>query len=168
MPPKEIERKWLVAQMPENLQDFPVAYIKQAYVAIDPAGVIVRIRQKNQTYLLTFKGPGLIERTEIEFAILPSVFNDLWALSNNRMLEKERYYIPFNGFTIELDVFRGKLKGLVMAEIEFPSIEAANILSNTPAWFGKEVTGDYRYTNAFLAGIDGLNGKTTVTVHVPL
>ena len=49
--------------------------------------------------------------------------------------------------TIELDVFDEPYKGFVLAEVEFPDEETA--AAYVPAgWFGEEVTGDRRYSNA--------------------
>ena len=50
----------------------------------------------------------------------------------------------------ELDVFKGKLEGLVCLEIEFDSVEEANSF-NVPGWVKKEVTNDIRYTNSELS-----------------
>jgi CYTH domain-containing protein len=52
--------------------------------------------------------------------------------------------------TIELDVFRGGLSGLCVAEVEFPSEEEAAAFS-PPDWFGREVTDDERFKNKSLA-----------------
>jgi adenylate cyclase len=46
----------------------------------------------------------------------------LWRLTVGRRLEKTRYRIPLGRLTIELDVFHGKLRGLIVAEVEFASM----------------------------------------------
>jgi hypothetical protein len=48
----------------------------------------------------------------------------------------------------EIDVFKGKHRGLVIAEIELPTERAR---FERPQWLGKEVTGEKRYYNATLA-----------------
>ncbi len=51
---------------------------------------------------------------------------------------------------IEIDIYKGKLEGLVSAEIEFDNeIEADSF--EFPEWFGKELTSDIRYKNINLA-----------------
>ena len=45
---------------------------------------------------------------------------------------------------------RGKLEGLVTAEVEFPDEDAANQF-RAPDWLGREVTGDDQYSNQSLA-----------------
>jgi CYTH domain-containing protein len=48
----------------------------------------------------------------------------------------------------EIDVFTDKNEGLIIAEIELTSEEQKFVL---PDWVEKEVTGDIRYYNSFLA-----------------
>ena len=60
--------------------------------------------------------------------------------------------IPYQGYTIELDVFENDLSPLVLAEVEFETEEEANTFT-PPEWFGKDVTFDGRYHNSFLSGI---------------
>jgi len=67
-----------------------------------------------------------------------------------RIVKKTRYYIPYNNVQIELDIFEGKLEGLVVAEVEFKSFDdIKNFI--TPSWFGLDVTDDKRYKNKNLA-----------------
>ena len=53
-------------------------------------------------------------------------------------IERKTGKLP--GLTIQLDVYRRKLEGLVVAEVEFPDEEAACDF-RAPAWLGREVTG---------------------------
>ena len=57
----EIERKFLVKQIPEGCTSFPCRQIEQAYLNTDP---VVRIRRDNDDYYLTYKGKGLLSREE--------------------------------------------------------------------------------------------------------
>ena len=54
------------------------------------------------------------------------------------------------GATIEVDVYGGAHDGLVVAEIEFPSVAASESFA-PPDWIGEEVTGDDRWSNRALA-----------------
>ena len=60
----EIERKFLVKKenLPRNLKQYPRKVIQQGYLCTDP---VVRIRQSNDSYYLTYKSKGLLAR---EFA----------------------------------------------------------------------------------------------------
>ena len=46
----EIERKFLVTRLPENLSDYAYHNIEQAYLCTDP---VVRIRRQDEEYYLT-------------------------------------------------------------------------------------------------------------------
>ena len=53
----EIERKFLVKKLPEDLEQYPFSTISQAYVSTDP---VIRVRQKDESYILTIKGEGFL------------------------------------------------------------------------------------------------------------
>ena len=63
---------------------------------------------------------------------------------------KKRYLIPYDKYTIELDVFENEYQGLIIAEVEFKSMEEADAFA-PPEWFGEDVSKDKNYTNAHLA-----------------
>jgi adenylate cyclase len=63
-------------------------------------------------------------------------------------LLKDRYVLECHGLTWEVDEFSGENQGLVIAEVELPDEGFKLVL---PDWIGKEVTGDKRYYNAYLA-----------------
>jgi len=52
---REIERKFLVRQLPEKLKHHRHWPIEQGYLATEPAGRQVRVRKKGKTASLTFK-----------------------------------------------------------------------------------------------------------------
>jgi CYTH domain-containing protein len=110
----------------------------------------VRIRAQDDRFTLTVKrGSGLV-REEYEVPLEARQFEALWPATEGQRVEKCRHRIGHDTLTIELDVFGGSLAGLVLAEVEFASVEAASAFQ-PPAWFGAEVTTDGRYTNASLA-----------------
>ena len=57
----EIERKYLVASLPEGYEACPFHTIEQAYLCTEP---VVRIRQEDNDYYLTYKSKGLLVREE--------------------------------------------------------------------------------------------------------
>jgi adenylate cyclase len=143
----EIERKFRVRQMPESLGDG--TQLRQAYLAVD-GGVEVRVRDKGGTYVLTVKGGRGVERTEVEVDVDGASFDELWALAPDRRIEKIRHEIDVGGHTAEMDVYAGPLEGLVVVEVEFASRDDAEAFV-PPEWFGEELTGDPRWSNAALA-----------------
>jgi adenylate cyclase len=62
-------------------------------------------------------------------------------------LSKTRYRIPAGKHEFEVDVFHGKLDGLVVAEVELASESDVVAL---PEWIRAEVTSDFQYKNTSL------------------
>lgn len=157
----EIERKYTLKQLPDNLEEYQCILIEQGYLCTNP---IVRIRQLNDEYVLTYKSKKGIDRSkttaivnhEIEAPLTKSAYEHLREKVDNHLITKRRYLIPLEGnLKIELDVFDGHLKGLYFAEVEFPSEEAANEFQ-PPEWFDQDVSMDGRYSNSHLSKISGL------------
>jgi CYTH domain-containing protein len=148
----EIERKFLVTELPSDVDRYPAEPVEQGYLAITEQGVEVRLRRRADRTLLTVKsGPGLV-RVEEEIPIEERRFTSLWPLTEGRRVTKRRHLVPLGpeGLVAELDVYTGELDGLLTAEIEFPS-EAASAAFVPPPWLGAEITGDARYANQSLA-----------------
>ena len=82
-----------------------------------------------------------------EAALTKESYEHLLEQIDGHAITKRRYLIPLEPYTIELDVFYGHMEGLIMAEVEFPSVEEANNF-NPPSWFGVDVTEDRRYHNS--------------------
>ena len=147
---REIERKFLVKPLPEKLKrrrHYPIA---QGYLASEPGGRHVRLRKKGKTASLTFKVGRGAHREEREVKLSPKQFAALWPGTAGRRLRKLRYEIPWRNLMIEIDVYRGKHSGLVVAEVEFPDLATCHEFT-PPRWFGREVTGQKRYSNVRLA-----------------
>jgi CYTH domain-containing protein len=150
----EIERKFLVTALPDDLARHPSSAIRQGYVAIEPGGGEVRVRDRDGAAVLTVKRGGGRTRVEQEIAIDADAFARLWPLTEGRRVEKRRHLVPLaDGLVAELDVYAGDLEGLVVAEIEFHSEAQADAFA-APPWLGAEVTEDGRYKNQRLA-LDG-------------
>jgi CYTH domain-containing protein len=147
---REIERKFLLDQPPEGLDDHPRTKIRQGYVFITEAGTEVRVRKEGKRQLLTIKEGHGQSRGQVEVEISPVQFASLWPLTRGQRIRKVRYEVPHNDLTIQVDVYRRKLKGLLTAEVEFPDENSAHRF-HAPDWLGKEVTGDMQYSNQSLA-----------------
>ena len=147
---REIERKFLVGDLPRDFDRSPRKKIRQGYVAVTEGGTELRVRKEGRRHLLTIKEGHGEDRGEQEVEITPAQFAALWPLTKGRRLRKVRYEVPHDGRTVQVDVYRGKLRGLVTAEIEFPDEDAARGF-HPPDWLGREVTGDDHYSNQNLA-----------------
>lgn len=141
----EIERKYLVSGIPDNLDFYPCRLIEQGYLNTAP---VVRVRRDNDNYYLTYKGGGMMAREEYNLPLNKEAYEHLIKKADGNIITKKRYEIPDgNGYTIELDIFEGLFAGTILAEVEFPTIEAANSYI-APLWFIKDVTNDPAYHNS--------------------
>ncbi len=145
----EIERKYLVAALPEGYQNYPFLEIEQGYLCTRP---VVRVRREDDHSYLTYKSDGLLSREEYNLPLSLEAYDHLIAKADGIVLTKRRYRIPLEGtaLTIELDIFSGAYEGLMLAEIEFPTVEEAESFT-PPEWFGEDVTESGEYQNSRLS-----------------
>lgn len=144
----EIERKFLIKKLPENLEKYPFHLIEQGYLCTAP---VVRIRRQDDNYYLTYKSKGMMVREEYNLPLTEEAYAHLREKVDGNIITKKRYLIPLEGdLTIELDIFDGPLAPLKLAEVEFSSEEEANAFL-PPAWFGEDVTFSVLYHNSYLS-----------------
>ncbi|SFP16488.1 CYTH domain-containing protein [Mesorhizobium sp. NFR06] len=146
---KEVERKFLVSDPAWRSLVEAEIRIRQFYVAAQP-GRTVRVRiSDGRSAKLTLKfGDRARERDEFEYPIPLHDAEELMAFAVGRVIEKTRHHVRHRGYLYEVDVFGGKLAGLVVAELETPEHVSDEML---PDWLGREVTGESRFYNASLA-----------------
>jgi adenylate cyclase len=147
----EIERKFLVARRPD-LEGTKRFAIEQGYLALadGESQAEVRLRRTDDQRFLTVKAGRGRTRVEEELELDREPFESLWPLTEGRRVAKARHVIPHGELEIELDLYRGELEGLAIAEVEFPDEASADAFEG-PDWLGQEVTGDERYLNETLA-----------------
>ena len=145
--PLEIERKFLVSSLPEDLEKYPHSELIQAYINASP---VIRIRKDRDRCELTVKGSGLLSHEELNLPLTEEAYLHLLEKHEGKVIEKTRYRIPFGDLTIELDLFHGFLEGKILAEVEFPDEDAA-LSFIPPGWFKEDVTYDPAWHNAVMA-----------------
>lgn len=158
----EIERKFLLKEIPENLDTCPYHLIEQGYLCTSP---VVRIRRQNDEYYMTYKGSGMMSREEYNLPLTKEAYEHLLPKTDGNVISKKRYLIPLSSeeinpeclsllggasLTVELDEFAPPFAPLLLAEIEFPTEEAANAF-RMPDWFSEDVTQDVRYHNSHMS-----------------
>jgi len=145
----ELERAWLVKELPENINKLKRSNITQAYLEnyIDEDGQKpkhARLRKKDNEYTFTLKyfaGSNeetgqLVEKTE---EISKERYVELIKQATKKVV-KARYYFPLDdGLTAEIDSYQNQLLGLNVVEVEFSSLNKEKNFKK-PDWFGKEVT----------------------------
>jgi adenylate cyclase len=138
-----------VSRRPSGLERCRSEQIDQGYLAAD-AESEVRVRRIGEESFLTVKRGSGRDRLEDEIEITAEQLEALWPATEGRRLAKHRFYVPLDGLTAEVDVYGGKLDGLITAEVEFDSVAHSESF-DPPPWFGDEITGDAGYANQALA-----------------
>lgn len=151
-PPLEIERKFLLRALPDEVLRVVPQKIEQGY--IPGTTLIERLRRtvdaKGTRYFRTVKlGKGAV-RVEIEEETTEKIFKTMWPLTRGRRVLKNRFAVRVGKHVWEIDDFRDRQ--LVLAEVELSSSRERVIL---PDWLKseleREVTDESRYVNARLA-----------------
>ena len=150
---QEIERKYAVNYLPENLKITNILDIEQAFIYKD-AKTVIRIRKiqnkKSDTteYIYTVKTKGDIayqknstvaKAYEIESYIQEEEFKEFIKDRISNIIRKTRMVIPIgNNLNVEMDIYKDDLQDLITAEIEFPNEDIAKTFQK-PEWLGEEL-----------------------------
>ena len=148
----EIERKFLMKSDEWKAHVTETHVIKQGYLqsGLDASQKSsVRIRISNKLANINVKSAELSAiRQEFEYEIpLHDAEEILRSLCGGVVIEKTRYYVPYESHLWEIDVFTGDNEGLKMAEIELGDLHEHY---EKPDWLGPEVSHDERYYNNYL------------------
>lgn len=157
----EIEKKYTIKKLPENLEAYPCRIIEQAYLNTSP---VVRVRRSDDSYSLTYKGSGLMVREEYNLPLDETSYRHLLKKADGNVISKKRYVIPIEDpqfddsyiplttpkLFIELDVFAPPFAPLIVAEVEFPETGMADAFI-PPSWFDADVTDDPAYHNSVMS-----------------
>lgn len=151
---QEIERKYAVKYLPENLKIEKIVDIKQAFTYRDE-NTHIRIRKVQEkypenkvSYIYTLKTKGDIQydnsytvgkKYEIENEVSIEMYEDLIKRNISNIIEKTRINIPIQeNLKVEMDVYKDYLEGFLTAEVEFPTEEEAKNFEK-PDWLGEEL-----------------------------
>ena len=146
MLPKEIEKKFTISYLPDEIKK--ITKIKQKHIYKDSVCSIrvrksINLKTHETIYTHTIKtrreDDGNFSVTELEREIKKSEYDKLKPFVGSKIIEKDRCIIPLEkGLFAEVDIYYGNLKGLIIAEVEFDSINQAENF-RMPYWFKKEV-----------------------------
>lgn len=150
--PEEIERKYLLAALPDSVKGTPPLVVEQGYL---PGKHLVerlrRVKDRSSTrfYRTVKVGAGMV-RTEIEEETTRAVFDRMWPLTKGRRLKKRRHRVRVGDLTWEIDDFADRK--LVLAEVELPDRDTDVAI---PKWLRphvvRDVTEEEEYQNVRLA-----------------
>jgi CYTH domain-containing protein len=148
----EIERKYLLSELPPALAGRPYREIEQGYIPGERLRERVRRvrRDGEEWYVRTVKVGSGIRRIELQEDTDRQTFEVLWPLTWGRRVIKRRYRMPEGGLVWEVDEFTDR--DLVLAEVELPS---EDVQPRLPDWIApyvvREVTDESVYLNINLA-----------------
>lgn len=138
----EIERKFLLKNIPFKIDSFDKYYIEQGYISVDP---VLRIRytkkypyiKKNdyfnidsnnidtnkdnikniENYYLTYKSKGMLSHKEINIPIDKDEYKNLSKKVSGKIIKKNRYKIPLSDI-VKKDEVKVNILSLVL-ELDF-------------------------------------------------
>ena len=153
----EIERKFLIKEMPD-LEKYTFKELEQGYLNTYPT---VRVRREDDEYYLTYKSKSKddIAREEYNLPLTKEAYEHLIKKADGNIISKRRYLVPAGKgedgreLIAEIDVFAPPFAPLILAEVEFSSVEEAGAFVKPP-WLGEDVSSDRRYYNSYLSTVD--------------
>ena len=150
----ELEKTYLVKQLPENLSDYPHKEIFDIYIPEKVPHPVLRIRKKGDFFEITKKqqihGDDASEQEEHTIRLSKDEFETL-AQVVGKKVRKIRYDYPYNGTKAEIDVFQDDLAGLVLVDFEFKDNESKEAF-RTPNFCSVDVTQDEMFAGGMLCG----------------
>lgn len=154
---KEIERRFLVVNQDwRKLIIGQAELIKQFYLVVED-NCSIRVRRSSLSYKdaeVTFKissPEGIHERYEFNHLVPIKQYDIFMHQMDGFLIQKTRYKIQYRDDIFwEIDVFEKENKGLVIAEIEIPSIDFE---LDIPNWLGEEITENPEYLNSSLSQV---------------
>ena len=149
----EIERKFLISEYEKNklsLNAVQSHRLIQYYVQVGDVEERFRMQDDICFHTVKRKVDAGLQREEVESVCTANDFEVNKHSRIGNIIEKTRYILPYGKYKIEIDVFSGALDGLIVGEVEFPTLDEANAFI-PPDFFGVEVTMNKAYKNQSLA-----------------
>ncbi|EKE14181.1 MAG: hypothetical protein ACD_12C00637G0002 [uncultured bacterium] len=122
----EIEKTYLASFLPKDIKKCEFKEMLDIYIPKHSRHAKLRIRKSGPTHVITKKTVisknNCSTQLEEHINITEDEFKSFMKIGGNRV-SKTRFYYPYKGQTAEIDVFSGKLKGLVLIDFEFKNHE---------------------------------------------
>jgi len=150
----ELEKTYLVKSLPVGIQKARSVLIRDIYIPESVGHAHLRLRQKDDSYVITKKYPvaGEDSSKQYEHTIeLEKAEFDAMAKCSNKDFTKRRYFMELAGHPAEVDVYQDKLLGLAVIDFEFNYEDEKNAFI-TPDFVLADVTQDEAVAGGFLAG----------------
>ena len=149
----EHEQTYLLARLPEGLERCDREQMTDVYFPVSSANPKLRLRKSGDRHGLTKKSVIGEDASQQEERTIPLTEEEFETLTQapGKTVKKTRYYYPYKGKTMEIDVFRGDLQGLALAELEFDE-EASKASFARPDFCLADVTHEDFIAGGRLAG----------------
>jgi CYTH domain-containing protein len=150
----ELEKTFLARELPKGLKNCKSKEVVDVYFPKEAKHPTIRVRKNGDKYEMTKK-----ERLDPDDAsmqkehTIPLSKEEFLTLSklDGKKLSKIRYYYNFKGNVAEIDVFQGNLKGLVLIDFEFQTVEEKDNFK-MPGFCLADVTQDEFVAGGMLCG----------------
>lgn len=150
----ELELTFLAKELPADIKAMKPTRIVDVYIPDTPEHSHLRLRQKGEKYEITKKMPVIegnaSEQIEQTIPLTKEEFTALCACSKKRVA-KDRYKIEIEGKMAEIDVFVDELKGLILIDFEFNTVDEKAAFE-TPSVALADVTQEDFIAGGLLAG----------------
>ncbi|MDK2898871.1 MAG: hypothetical protein PWQ10_58 [Patescibacteria group bacterium] len=150
----ELEKTYLAKSLPIGIKEARSVLIHDVYIPESVAHAHLRLRQKDDSYVITKKYPVVGNDSSKQYEYTIELEKDEFmalAKCSNKDFTKRRYFMDLDGFPAEIDVYQDKLLGLVVIDFEFNN-EADKDTFITPDFVLADVTQDEAIAGGFLAG----------------
>jgi CYTH domain-containing protein len=151
---EELELTYLIKRVPPVVLKSPSKNLLDIYIPTNSEHPSLRIRKSGDKHEITKKQPivdgDASRQLETTIPLTKEEFEDLNKLKGKRV-EKTRYYYKEKGIAYEVDVFAGELSGLILVDVEFPSVKEKSQFK-MPAWCLIEVTQEKFIAGGMLCG----------------
>jgi CYTH domain-containing protein len=122
----EREMKFLLKSLPD-LSNCERQEMVDIYIPRKEGHAAIRIRKKGERFVITKTTEAFEEGIKVlkeeTIGITEEEFEVFRTMKDAKILEKTRYVYPLGDRKMEIDVFHGRHDGLVLAEVEFKSLE---------------------------------------------
>lgn len=125
----EIEKTYLAKYFPLNLEKYESKEVVDIYISNETNHPNLRIRKNGNNFEITKKRPVKGNDASIQkeqtIPLTKKEFDFLEKITNKKTI-KTRFFYPIKNGLAQFDVFKGKLKGLVLIDIEFKTKNIKN------------------------------------------
>lgn len=150
----ELEKTYLIKELPKDLESFPHKDILDLYITRKSIHPTLRIRKNGNSFEMTKKQPVLdndsSEQEEHTIKLNEDEFECLIE-ARGKKVHKVRYDYLYNGIKAEIDVFKDELEGLALVDFEFKGSKEKDLFK-IPDFCLADVTQDEVFAGGMLCG----------------